>query len=93
MLRLLLHYAGDISQPLHNANKNDRGGNDFVLKSHYGVDNLHALWDSAVYRYHNATATPFNDSEWGRFEQRACRLAEQFNIDPQEYVWESSDRA
>ena len=87
LLRLLIHYAGDISQPLHNADKGDRGGNGFALKLHYGVDNLHALWDTAIYRYHNSTATPFSDSDWGRFEARACKLAEQFTFEPREYEW------
>jgi len=64
---MLIHYIGDISQPLHNANKNDRGGNDFPLKSHYGVDNLHALWDSVIYKYLNTTATPFSDADWDSF--------------------------
>jgi hypothetical protein len=57
----MIHYVGDISQPLHNANKGDRGGNDFFLKSHYGVDNLHALWDTVIYKHHNASAMPFSD--------------------------------
>jgi hypothetical protein len=63
-MRLLIHYVGDISQPLHNSNRNDRGGNDFKLKLHYGVDNLHALWDTSIYNYHNTTATPFTDESW-----------------------------
>ena len=60
-MRLLIHYVGDISQPLHNADRNDRGGNDFLLKLHYGVDNLHALWDTAIYSNHNVSNTPFDE--------------------------------
>lgn len=76
LLRLLIHYTGDISQPLHNADRGDHGGNDFPLKYHYGVDNLHALWDTGVYRFRNTSATPFNDSDWALFETTACRLAD-----------------
>lgn len=55
-LRLLIHYVGDIVQPLHNEARynsayldGDKGGNTFPLDYHYGVDELHALWDEAIY--------------------------------------------
>ena len=55
-LRLLIHYYGDIHQPFHcearfnhEFNKGDKGANDFPLKYHYGVDELHALWDEILY--------------------------------------------
>ena len=55
-LRLLIHYYGDVHQPLHIANRytkdlpsGDRGGNDFPLKYHYTANELHAVWDTVVY--------------------------------------------
>lgn len=58
-LRLLIHYVGDSHQPLHCMNrvddefpKGDAGGNDFPLKYHYDVDELHALWDVVIYTNH-----------------------------------------
>ena len=57
-LRFLIHYLGDIHQPLHCATRvdysypdGDKGGNLFHLKSSQGVSNLHALWDSAIYQF------------------------------------------
>ncbi len=48
-LKYLIHFVGDLHQPLHSITNNDRGGNDV------GVDlggerpsNLHAVWDRAV---------------------------------------------
>jgi len=65
-LRLLIHYMGDIHQPLHCSNrytadlpKGDRGGNDFLLKSHDKAKELHAVWDSVVYAYHKNPKRPF----------------------------------
>lgn len=50
-LRYLLHFVGDIHQPLHASTAisaaypdGDAGGNDFNLTGTYG--NLHSLWDS-----------------------------------------------
>lgn len=61
-LRLLIHYIGDIHQPLHASArvdkkypKGDAGGNFFTVPAKENTKNLHAVWDSAVYAY---TDTP-----------------------------------
>jgi len=59
-LTFIVHFIGDIHQPLHNANNNDEGGNEvsvtwFGAATHtYSGDskpvawNLHAVWDDAI---------------------------------------------
>jgi hypothetical protein len=48
-LRFLVHFLGDIHQPLHCTDRNDRGGND-VKVSFMGIHdnhmNLHSVWDN-----------------------------------------------
>jgi hypothetical protein len=45
-LKFLVHFIGDIHQPMHVGNPQDRGGNSVSVS--YGKQyNLHALWDSA----------------------------------------------
>jgi hypothetical protein len=46
-LKFVMHFAGDIEQPLHAADHHDRGGNCIALsRSPDGyVTNLHAFWD------------------------------------------------
>ncbi len=48
-LKYLLHFVGDMHQPLHASDNHDRGGN-CVLLSLGGsrTQNLHAYWDTAV---------------------------------------------
>jgi nuclease S1 len=49
-LLFLVHFVGDLHQPLHCENNHDRGGND-VPVSFLGTNtNLHALWDSGLLR-------------------------------------------
>lgn len=55
-VRFLIHYTGDIHQPLHATSrvdhkfpKGDRGGNSVSLPSVSGAKNLHSVWDSVVY--------------------------------------------
>lgn len=57
-LRLLIHYVGDIHQPLHSVSRytaefpdGDRGGNSFLLPKMGEVSNLHSLWDSVMNMY------------------------------------------
>ncbi len=48
-LAFLVHFVGDIHQPLHAGDRGDRGGND--LKTIYGVMpgyNLHSVWDGLL---------------------------------------------
>jgi hypothetical protein len=55
-LRLLIHYLGDIHQPLHATSrvdskypKGDAGGNFFKVPIKKDAKNLHSVWDSVVY--------------------------------------------
>ena len=61
-LRLLIHYIGDLHQPLHatarvNSKypKGDAGGNFVSIPTKDGAKNLHSVWDSVNYLY---TADP-----------------------------------
>jgi hypothetical protein len=48
-LAFMVHFVGDIHQPLHSGDKGDRGGNDreAAFGSVPGL-NLHRIWDSAI---------------------------------------------
>ncbi|HWH76425.1 MAG TPA: S1/P1 nuclease, partial [Candidatus Binatus sp.] len=47
-LKFLLHFIGDVHQPLHAADRKDRGGNDVAVLfgNRTEPDNLHAYWDT-----------------------------------------------
>jgi len=49
-LAFLIHFVGDIHQPLHAANDADRGGNCVIVDSHAKEKDLHAVWDTTVVR-------------------------------------------
>jgi len=34
------------------------------MKYHYDVDNLHSLWDTGTYEYHDSVPLPFDDAHW-----------------------------
>jgi nuclease S1 len=47
-LKYLVHFIGDIHQPLHAGFGDDRGGNRYQLKAFMRGSNLHAVWDSGL---------------------------------------------
>lgn len=48
-LKFLIHFVGDLHQPLHAADHHDRGGNCISLAPPLGAQkNLHAYWDVSV---------------------------------------------
>ena len=72
-LRLLIHYLGDIHQPLHSVSRytdkypeGDMGGNLFLLEPYgpEGINNLHSLWDSVLGTFANDFQQPLDASSW-----------------------------
>ena len=56
-LKLLVHFIGDVHQPLHVGRKEDRGGNDIKVRW-FGVQtNLHRVWDSQIINSHQMSYT------------------------------------
>ncbi len=47
-LRFLIHFVGDVHQPLHAADNRDRGGNTVRVVLNGERTNLHAVWDHDV---------------------------------------------
>jgi hypothetical protein len=51
-LKFVIHFVGDLHQPLHAIDNHDRGGNDVRVVALRGEDgratNLHAAWDTGI---------------------------------------------
>jgi hypothetical protein len=47
-LKWVVHFVGDIHQPLHDEDNNDRGGNDIHVSYFKKSTNLHAVWDGKI---------------------------------------------
>jgi len=47
-LKFIVHFVGDIHQPLHSGRPEDRGGNLILRKWHNQSTNLHAIWDVLI---------------------------------------------
>ena len=47
-LKFLIHFVGDLHQPLHVGERGDRGGNDYAVTFRGRETNLHSVWDSGL---------------------------------------------
>ena len=47
-LMFLVHFVGDMHQPLHSSDNKDKGGNDVKLEFFDRPTNLHSLWDTGL---------------------------------------------
>jgi hypothetical protein len=58
-LKFIIHFVGDMHQPLHDADDGDLGGNNklvnFFNESNPGCNNLHKVWDGEIIRKGNAS--------------------------------------
>lgn len=87
-LRFLIHFVGDIHQPLHATSretdalpKGDRGGNDFKIEapSIFANDerppkNLHSLWDAGVGLFDVNERRPLSEKGLQEIEDQARTL-------------------
>jgi hypothetical protein len=47
-LKFVVHFVGDLHQPLHASDNHDRGGNTEMATGYPGSKNLHSVWDSGI---------------------------------------------
>ncbi len=52
-LKLLVHFIGDLHQPLHVGKADDRGGNRFQVRWFDEGTNLHTVWDTKMIESYN----------------------------------------
>ncbi|NEU09116.1 S1/P1 nuclease [Flavihumibacter sp. R14] len=61
-LRLLIHFVGDLHQPMHMGRKADAGGNGIKLSWFSQPTNLHRVWDEQLIEYQQLSYTEYADA-------------------------------
>lgn len=56
-LKMLVHFIGDIHQPLHVGIADDKGGNDLQVRWFDDGTNLHRVWDTSMIEHYNMSYT------------------------------------
>jgi S1/P1 Nuclease len=101
-LRFLIHFVGDMHQPLHLTTNNDRGGN-CVPVEFFGFKpletnpqkedyrpNLHSVWDTDIVEHFSQGQTPQQAADALETKLRVQSISWQSkSIDVQAWAWES----
>jgi hypothetical protein len=61
-LKMLVHFVGDLHQPMHIGQKEDKGGNTVQVEWFGQGTNLHAVWDTKMIEYWNMSYLELADS-------------------------------
>lgn len=58
-LKFLVHFVGDLHQPLHLGRKEDKGANTIRMDWFGRKTNLHAVWDGSLVAYRNMSSDEY----------------------------------
>ena len=74
-LKMLVHFMGDLHQPMHFGLKEDKGGNDFQVRWFGKGSNLHRVWDSDMLNSYQMSYTELaeNRAELSKEELKKMR--------------------
>lgn len=75
-LKLLLHFIGDLHQPLHVGRQEDKGGNDIQLQWFGNGTNLHRVWDTDLIESYGMSYTELAANLPGVSKKEVRRLQE-----------------
>ena len=60
-LRFLVHFIGDLHQPLHVGRRRDQGGNRKIVHWFGKETNLHVVWDHKIIKYQDLSYSEYVD--------------------------------
>lgn len=60
-LKFVVHFVGDVHQPLHAGNRDDKGGNLYQVQFQGRGSNLHRVWDSGLIGTRGLEWKPYAD--------------------------------
>jgi hypothetical protein len=90
-LKFLIHFVGDLHQPLHAVDNHDRGGNDVKVAALRGEEgratNLHSAWDTGLINLSTETEAARADRLLAEIQARPLSIS----LDVVKWVEESHD--
>ncbi len=73
-LKFLVHFVGDLHQPLHLGRKDDMGGNKVNIEWFGKTINIHSLWDSYLIENRKMSYTEFSHYLQDKFEPEKAKF-------------------
>jgi hypothetical protein len=85
-LKFIVHFVGDLHQPMHVSRAEDQGGNKLQVNYESKGTNLHALWDSRLLEHEGLS----DQQLAGKIDHATPQQIQQWQSDPLlQWLWES----
>ena len=85
-LKFLVHFVGDLHQPMHVSRSEDKGGNTIQVNYDGKGANLHSLWDSRLLEHAGLTYQQLSV----KYDHLSAQQIKQWQADPlMLWIWES----
>jgi hypothetical protein len=85
-LKYIVHFVGDLHQPMHVSREEDKGGNTIQVNYDGQGTNLHALWDSKLIDHQGLTFEQMAE----KYDQVSAAQVKTWQSDPLiKWIWES----
>ena len=85
-LKYIVHFVGDLHQPMHVSREEDKGGNTIQLNYDGNGTNLHALWDSKLIDHQGLSYEQMAE----QYDHATATQIKQWQNDPLiQWLWES----
>src|ERR1700753_4180737 len=85
-LKFIVHFVGDLHQPMHVSRAEDKGGNTIQLNYNGQGTNLHSVWDSKIIDHMGLTYEQLAE----KYGRPSDAQVEQWQSDPMiKWMWES----
>lgn len=85
-LKFILHFVGDLHQPMHISRAEDKGGNTIQLNYEDKGTNLHSLWDTKLLEHQGLTFGELAN----KYNNVSVEQIKQWQSEPLiQWVWES----
>jgi hypothetical protein len=85
-LKFIIHFVGDMHQPMHVSRAEDKGGNSIQLQFDGKGTNLHSLWDSGLI---NKQGETFEQMATGYDKATPKEIKDWQSTDPMQWAYES----
>lgn len=84
--KFIVHFVGDIHQPMHISRAEDKGGNTIQLNHDGNGTNLHALWDTKLLEHQGLSYIQLAE----KYDHVSATQIKQWQSDPLvKWIWES----
>lgn len=85
-LKYIVHFVGDLHQPMHVSRTEDKGGNTIQLNYEGKGTNLHAVWDSKLLDHEGLDYMQLAE----KYDRVSAKQVKEWQSDPLiKWVWES----